>query len=107
MALRCSGMKGAEAGAVGKARCRGGAARAWVQGSYSSSGAVQRRARPGASGWTAGPCVSGPVRCLVGCSCSPLWGLQQRSTSSFGRAVPSVFLTSPHTCRVQTSLFRF
>lgn len=64
MALRCSGMKGAGAAAEGKARCRGGAARASVPspGSCSSSGAVRRRARPAASGWTAGLCVSGPVR---------------------------------------------
>lgn len=104
MALRCSGMKGAEAAAEGQPRCRGGAARAWAQGSSSSSGAVQRRARPATAGWRAGPCVSGPVHGPLECSRSSLCGLQQRPAWSVGHGAPGVFLPSPHTCRVQPSI---
>lgn len=105
MVLRCAGMRGAEAAAEGQPRCRGGAARAWVEGSSSSFGAVRRRARPAAAGWTAGPCVSG-------CACRSswfshlvLWGPQLRPTWSFGRGVPGVFLPSLRTCRVQPKPF--
>lgn len=102
MALRCAGMKGAGAAAEGQLRCRGGAARVWARGSSPSSGAVQRRAGPAAAGWTAGPCVSGPVRGPSRGSHSPLCGPRQRPTWSFGRGVPGVFGPSPHTCSTES-----
>lgn len=96
MALRCSGRRGAEAAAEGRECCRAGAARAWGQESGSSSEAVRRRARPAVSGWTAGPCVSGP-------SCprlSPRY-LQQRPVWSSAHAVPGVSGPSLHTCNIK------
>lgn len=99
--LRCSGMRGAGAAAAGQPRCRGGAGRAWEQGSSSSSGAEQRRARPAAAGWIAGPSVSEPAH---GSSQEALWGLQLRPAWSFAHDVPGAFLPSPHTCRIKPSL---
>lgn len=95
MALRCSGRKGAEAAAEGRECCREGAARAWGQESCCSSEAVQRRAHPAVSGWTVGPCVSGPSRPDL----SP-WYLQHRPVWSSAHGVPGVFGPCLHTCKI-------
>lgn len=99
MAPRCSGRKGAEAAAEGRECGREGAARAWGQESRSSSEAVRRRARPAVSGWTAGPCVSGP-------SCPELSrrDLQQRPVWSSARAAPGASGPSLHTCKIEVIL---
>lgn len=97
---RRSGMKDAEAAAGGRPRCRGEAARASARGSCSSFGARRRGAHPAASGWTAGPCVSGPAGCLR----SLLHGPWQKLIWSSARGAPGVFLPSPHTCRRQPGL---
>lgn len=101
--LCCFGTRGAEAAGEGQPRCRGGALRAWVQGSSSSFGALQRRVHPAAAGWIAEPCVSDPAHGFLGCSHWAPWGLQQRATWFFGRGVQGVFLPSLHNCGVQTS----
>lgn len=75
-----------------------------MQGSSSSFGALQRRVHPAAAGWIVEPCVSDPAHGFLGCSHLALWGLLQRPTWFFGRGVQGVFVPSPHTCRVQTSL---
>lgn len=99
MALRRSGRKGAEAAAEGRECCREGAARAWGQESCPSSEAVQRRARPAASGWIARPCVSGPS----GPDLSPRY-LQQRPLWSSAHAAPGVSGPSLHTCNIEVIL---
>lgn len=97
---RRSGMKDAEAAAGGRPRCRGEAARASARGSCSSFGARRRRAHPAASGWTAGPCVSGPAGCLRSLQHEP----RQKLIWSSARGAPGVFWPSPHTCRRQPGL---